>query len=459
MDTKDRVAHAVSMVRSGLARLRTADPRPVETRAVAQKALVIGGGIAGLTAALAIADHGFPVDLVEQTETLGGNLQWLGRTLAGEYVGVYLADACRRVEKHPHVTVHTQSRLVHGEGQVGAFISNIEDAAGQVTTIDHGVTILATGGQEAPTASYGHGSLGGVVTQKALEARITDGTLDAEMGSIVMILCVESREEPRNYCSRVCCGTALKHALALKKEHPDMAVTILYRDMMTTGFSESCYTEARRQGVLFIRYTPDRKPAVAASGPDEPRSLQVSVWEPLLERQLSIHADMVVLATGVVPVLPGDVAAAYAAVRDVDGFFQEAESKWRPVDSLAEGVFACGLCHSPKSIDASVASAEAAAQRSLRILNHEALPAGVITAKVRQSLCTLCLRCIDDCPYGARSVDIDAGAIAVNPAMCQGCGACAATCPNGASILEGYSKRVVMGMIDAAFAGSVTVEG
>ncbi len=451
VDAGLRVAHVVSTVRSGLARLRTADPRPVETRAVVQKALVIGGGIAGLTASLAIADHGFPVDLVEQTDALGGNLQWLSGTLAGEDVAAYLTDISRRAEKHPQITVHTQARVIHGEGQVGAFISAVEDTEGRVTTIDHGVTILATGGQEAPTGSYGHGSLDGVVTQKVLERRIAEGTLGAETGSVVMILCVGSREEPRNYCSRVCCGTALKHALALKAENPDMAITILYRDMMTTGFAESWYTEARRQGVLFIRYTPDRKPAVAPSGAGGVRRLTVAAWEPLLERQMTIAADMVVLATGVAPVLPGDVAAAYGAGRDGDGFFLEAESKWRPVDSRAEGVFACGLCHSPRSIAASVASAEAAAQRSLRILNHKALPAGVITARVRQSLCTLCLRCIDDCPYGARSLDIDAAGIAVNPAMCQGCGACAATCPNGASILDGYSKRAVLGMIDAAF--------
>jgi len=415
---------------------------------------VMGGGIAGMTAALAIADHGFQVDIIETGDTLGGNLRWVTRTLDGEDTAPLLADTCKKVENHPRITVHTQTHLVHATGQVGQFSSILEDADGQVQTLAHGVTILATGGHEAPTTSYGHGSLEGVVTQKEMEQAIAAGTLALEdAGSVVMILCVDSRQEPRNYCSRVCCTTALKHALYLKETRPDAAVTVLYRDMMTTGFAEHWYTEARRQGVLFIRYTPERKPAVAPAGAEETGSrLQVDVWEPLLGKALRIDADLVVLATGVSPDLPVDLAAAYGATRDGDGFFQEAESKWRPVDSLTEGVFAGGLCHSPRPIAESIATAEAAAQRALRILSSESLPVSRISADVRHSLCSLCLRCIDACPYGARSVDPDEERIVVNALMCQGCGACAAACPNGAAILDGYSKPLVMEMIDAAFA-------
>jgi heterodisulfide reductase subunit A len=375
------------------------------------------------------------------------------RTLDGEDTTPLLTDVCRNAENHPNVTVHTRSRLIHADGQVGRFSSTIEDVDGKVETLDHGVTILATGGTEATTTSYGYGRLDGVVTQKAFEQSIADGSLTTEtVGSVVMILCVDSREAPRNFCSRVCCGTALKHALYLKQANPDTVVTVLYRDMMTTGFAEHWYTEARRQGVLFVRYTPERKPSVSAAEPGSGhRRLQVDVWEPLLGRPMRIDADQVVLATGVSPDLPVDLAAAYGAFRDGDGFFQEAESKWRPVDSLTEGVFGCGLCHSPRSIAESIATAEAAAQRALRILSREHLPAGIVSARVSHSLCAMCLRCIDACPYGARSIAADEAVIEVNPAMCQGCGACAAACPNGASILDGFSKPFVMEMIDAAF--------
>ena len=452
-DAADAGAHVLSALRSGLAKLKHADPGTVKTRAVVPGALVMGGGIAGMTAALAIADHGFQVDLVEADETLGGNLRWISRTLDGEDTAPLLADTCKKVENHPRITIHTQTRLIHAAGQVGQFSSIVEGADGQVRTLAHGVAILATGGHEAPTTSYGHGSLDGVITQKEMEQAIAAGTLPLEdAGSVVMILCVDSRQEPRNYCSRVCCTTALKHALCLKEKRPDMAVTVVYRDMMTTGFAEHWYTEARRQGVLFIRYVPERKPSVTATATDNGnRRLQVNVWEPLLGRPLRIDADHVVLATGISPDLPADLTAAYGAFRDGDGFFQEAESKWRPVDSLTEGVFAGGLCHSPRSIAESIATAEAAAQRALRILSSESLPVSRVSADVRHSLCSQCLRCIDACPYGARSFDPDEERIVVNALMCQGCGACAAACPNGAAILEGYSKPLVMEMIDAAF--------
>ncbi|MFH1983545.1 MAG: response regulator [Pseudomonadota bacterium] len=452
-DAPATAGHVLSVLRSGLAKLKHAEPGPVETRPVTAGALVMGGGIAGMTAALAIADHGFHVDLVEAADALGGNLKWVSGTLDGEDTAPLLADSIKKVENHPRVTVHTRTRLIHAAGRVGAFSSTIEAADGRVEMLSHGVTILATGGHEAPTTAYGYGRLDGVITQKEMAQAIAEGFLATEKtGSVVMILCVESREEPRNYCSKVCCTTALKHALYLKKAWPDAPVTVVYRDMMTTGFAEHWYTEARRQGVLFIRYTPERKPTVApAAAGDAGSRLQVDVWEPLLAKRLLIEADLVVLATGVIPDLPADVAAAYGAACDGDGFFQEAESKWRPVDSLTEGVFASGLCHSPRSIAESIATAEAAAQRALRILASESLPVSRVSASVRHSLCSLCLRCIDACPYGARSVDTDEERIVVNSLMCQGCGACAAACPNGASIIDGYSKPFVMEMIDAAF--------
>jgi heterodisulfide reductase subunit A len=437
----------LSALQTGIAKLKRIEPRPVPAIPVAQQALVVGGGIAGMTAALAIADHGFQVDLVERTEQLGGNLNWLTRTLEGHSIKALLEDTCLRIERHPRIVVHLQSQVISSAGQVGNFLTTLEDWQHSVQTVAHGVTILATGGTEAVTSAYGYGTHPSIVTQQELEQGLATDKIDPEqLGSVVMIQCVDCREEPRNYCSRVCCANSLKQTLHLKKKHPALAVYILYRDMMAYGFSETYYTRAREAGAIFIQYQVDRKPRVHS----DRQNLEVAVFEPILGRSLQIQTDLVVLATGVSPVLPLDLAQTFGATLDRDGFFQEAESKWRPVDALKEGVFACGLAHSPRNIPESIATAEAAAARALRILSRDRLRSGKVVATVRHSLCSLCERCIDACPYGARELDFDNQKVLVNPVMCQGCGACAAVCPNSASVLEGFQKQQIFEVIDAA---------
>jgi heterodisulfide reductase subunit A len=447
MDKQLLLRNMLSTLQMGIAKLKWAQPEPVLSIPIIQKALVVGGGIGGMTAALAVADHGFEVDLVEQSEHLGGNLSWLQKTLEGHSTKPLLEDARAAVEKHANVCVHTQIQVITSIGEVGCFHTSIEDRDGAVQVLEHGVTILATGGREAVTSSYQYGTHPSIITQKELEQKLADGTTDpAQLNSVVMIQCVDSREEPRNYCSRVCCATALKHALLLKEKNPELSIYILYRDMMTYGFSETYYTRAREADVIFIQYQVDEKPRVQ-SGQE---CLEVAVFEPIIGQQLKIKADLVILATGVVSNLPQDLAQSFGATVDQDGFFQEAESKWRPVDSLKEGVFACGLTLSPRNVPETIATAEAAAERALRILARERLPAGKVTAQVRHSLCSLCERCIGACPYEARTIDLDHEKVLVNPVMCQGCGACAAVCPNGASVLEGFQEQQMFEMIDAA---------
>ena len=430
----------------GIAKLKRVEPGPVPTMPVIQKALVIGGGIAGMTTALTIADHGFYVDLVEQTEQLGGNLNWLQHTLEGHSIKTLLEDTCHRIERHPKINVHIQSQVISSVGQVGHFLTTFEGPQHSVKTLEHGVTVLATGGTEAATSSFGYGSHPSIITQKELEQQLAADKINPEqLGSVVMIQCVDSREEPRNYCSRVCCANSLKQALDLKEKNPELAVYIIYRDMMAYGFTEVYYTQARKAGVVFIQYQVDNKPQVHSYQ----ERLEVAVFEPILGRRLQIQADLVVLATGVVPILPHGLTQTFGATVDQDGFFQEAESKWRPVDSLNEGVFACGLAHSPRNIPEAIATAEAAAARALRILSRERLTSGKIVAKVRHSLCSLCEQCIDACPYGARWLDLDHEHVEVNPVMCQGCGSCAAVCPNSASVLEGFREEQMFEIIDA----------
>jgi heterodisulfide reductase subunit A len=431
------------------ARLQGTCRPQVEAMPVSRRALVVGGGIAGMTAALSIADCGYPVDLVETGDRLGGNLQWIGQTLDGHDLRRLLEETAARVGKHPKITIHTNTRVRGAFGEVGHFYSTLEGADGGVQTLEHAAAVLATGGGEAVTTAYGFGTHPAIFTQKGFQEALDAGRLaPAALNTVVMIQCVGSREEPRNFCSRVCCPTAIKQALALKKDNPEATVVVLYRDMMTYGFAETYFTRARREGVVFVAYRLEDKPKVAVAGPERP--VTVTVTDPVLGRPLTVDADAVVLATGIAPGLPADLAAAYGAVLDQDGFLTEAESKWRPVDSLREGIFACGLALGPRNVEESIATAAAAAQRALRILEHERLPAAHLTAVVRHSLCARCGRCIAACPYEARRLDEELDRVLVNPAMCQGCGACEAVCPNGAAVLNGLSMPQMFGMLDQA---------
>ncbi len=457
--TRDEINRSIiGELEMGIARMKAADPFPVDSIQVQQRALVVGGGIAGITAAMGIADHGFQVDLVERSNQLGGNLLWLDHTLEGQKIKTYLEENLQRLEKHPLIQVHLNSQVLTSCGEVGNFLTTIEtqeaDSSSETRqakpwSLDHGVTILATGGVEASTTSYGYGTGQAIVTQKELENIFQeDGDRSAGLKSVVMIQCVDSREEPRNYCSRICCASALKNALYLKEKDPSTSVYILYRDMMSYGFLETYYTQARQAGVIFIQYHVNQKPQVQPDG----NQAAVTVFEPILGQEITIDADLVVLATGIVPTLPGTLAESFGTSVDRDGFFQEAESKWRPMDSIKEGVFGCGLSHSPRSVAEAVSTAEAAVQRSLRVLCRKQIPAGKQVAKVRYAICSLCERCIDVCPYGARTLDADQGKILINPVMCQGCGSCASVCPNGASIVEGFLKQQMFEIIDAAVA-------
>ena len=438
-----------ALISMGLGKLKGMDPFPASSRKITQEALVVGGGIAGMSAALAVADHGFPVHLVEKEKEMGGNLRTLYRTIQGDSPQDLLKEVVSRVEKHPLISVYRKTAIVHSRGRVGRFSTILEGPDGKAETVEHGITILATGGKEAQTESFGYGKSPAVVTQHEIEKGLFEGTLDPEkLGTVVMIQCVDSREEPRNYCSRICCQSALKNALFLKEKNPAMEVYILYRDMMSYGFLESYYTEARKKGILFIQYEVHDKPQVNVEG----QGPEVLVKDPVLDRPLAIKADLLVLSTGVVPGESEDLKKFFAVETNRDGFFLEAEAKWRPVDFIRQGIFLAGMAHSPRSLTESIAMAQAAAQRGLTILNSERLEAGGIVAEVRHSLCARCEQCVEACPYGARYYEEEDDQIVVDELMCQGCGSCAAVCPNSASVLRGYRDQHVFDVIDAAVA-------
>ncbi|MEJ2639570.1 MAG: FAD-dependent oxidoreductase [Desulfosarcinaceae bacterium] len=443
-------AKALQALRGGVARLYHAEPcfgadagLPVERRA-----LVVGGGIAGLTAALTIAEMGYPVALVEKSATLGGNLSWISATIDGEATGPIRERLCHEVENHPAIDLLMETQVVSAHGQVGDFTTSLRTAEGE-HAFRHGIVVLATGGNEAPPTGHSYGDHPGVMTQREMAQDLDqEEGLAGRLDTVVFIQCVGSRNKERPYCSRVCCPTTLKQALALKQANPEMTIIVLYRDMMSPGFSEHYYTEARSVGVIFVAYEAEDPPTVAADGGKE-GALTVRAIDPVLGAPIEITADRVVLATGVTPQLPAELANAYGASCDADGFFAEADSKWRPLESLADGVFACGLALGPRDIAGSVLTARAAAQRGLRILARDRLSAAAVTATVRRALCTLCESCIPACPYGARRLSASGDAICIHPALCQGCGACATACPNGAAMLSGMSRRQMLAAVDA----------
>lgn len=446
-DGETALALARSTLGMALARVRRPGVPRQPSLPVEPRALVIGAGIAGLSAALTLADHGYAVEVIEKAEEPGGNLRWLSSTLEGEDPREVLRDVQERVEKHPHAALFLNTEVVRSRGSVGCFETVVRDREGQERTVAHAVTILATGGSERRPKAYGYGESPAVMTQKELEEKLADGSMDPKaLDSVVMIQCAGTREEPFNYCSRVCCPTAVKHALRLKEENPDVQVRIFVRDVMTPGFTETYANRARAAGVVFIRYDLNRKPKVE---PGE-KGVVLTAWEPILGRDIRMDADLVVLAGGVEPMLPQELAAAFGASVDEDGFFQEADSKWRPVDSLKEGVFACGLALSPRPVAESVASAGAAAERALRILVREEIRADRVVARVHHAFCSRCELCVDACPYGARFLDPEEQVIQVNPVMCQACGACAAVCPNSAAVLDGFDDARMLESLDAA---------
>ncbi|OGR40587.1 MAG: histidine kinase, partial [Desulfovibrionales bacterium GWA2_65_9] len=439
-----------SLLAMAAAKLLGADPSALpQATPVSPQALVVGGGLAGMTAAMGIADQGFKVVLVEEAEHLGGQAMNLRYTLEGDDPARFMEDLVEQVEKNPNIRVLKDSRVVLSRGKAGRFVTVVATGEGVAHTLHHGATILATGGHEAKVYEYGNRVHRSVLTQLELEQRLAAGSVDASgLSGVAMIQCWRSREESRNYCSRVCCQGALKNILMLKKRNPGLPVYVFYRDIMTTGFSERYYTEARRSGAIFIRYSPDSRPRVEFKD-DKP---VITAFDPVLGSEIELHTDLLVLSSGVEPNDAAEIADLFGVGLTADGFYQEAESKWRPVDFLKHGVFACGLALGPATMRETLLSAKAAAQRVVRILSEKQLSCGNVVAEVRETLCARCGRCISVCPYGARSLDLDRDKIVVDELLCQGCGSCMAACPNSATVLRGFHDEQVMAVIDAALA-------
>jgi len=435
---------AKALIAMAHAKLRKQDFHTAGVLDVTDKALVMGGGVSGITAALRIAQNGHRVDVVERDEKLGGQARHLHYTVDGMDVPPLLKGIIDEVEKNPAITLILNSEITRISGKVGNFKADIQTPEKEVVE-RYGTVIIATGAGELVPEEYLYGENKNVITQRELEKRIVEGTLDAQF--IVMIQCVGLRGEKREYCGRICCNQAIKNALRIMETYPDVQIHILYRDMITYGFTEKHLKNAREQGIDFIRFEEEGKPKISSGS----SGLDVKIIDPVLDEVVSLQADIVVLSQGLVPdnthiskifdfILP----------LDEDGFLCDADVKFRPVDVLEEGIFVCGSAHSPKNLMESLVSAQAAAGRALTVLSRRELKARGAVSEVNERWCTGCEACIAACPYHARSMAEDRKVAHVVEAICQGCGVCAAVCPSGAAKLRGYKEKQVMAMIDEA---------
>lgn len=436
-----------SLVAIALEKLRSQEPLPLLSQGVEHRSLVIGGGLAGLTAALSLAEQGFEAHLVERAADLGGNLRDIYATLERGDPQALLEGLIKKVEENPLIHLHKETEVSEASGYAGNFEAVLKDKNSMLQPIKVGAIIIATGGEQYQPTEYSYGESGGIITQRELERRLVSGELDPrQLRSVVMIQCVGSREKERPYCSRICCSQALKNSLNLKERNPEIDIFVLYRDMMSYGFKEEHYTEAREEGVIFIDYEVDHKPEVKIDG----EALQVQVVDPVLGGTLKIEPDLVVLSPAIIPNDNERLAQMLNLELTEEGFFQEAEVKFRPVDFVKEGIFLCGLAHSPRGITETIAQAQAAAQRAASLLARERLESGRVVSEVNERRCSGCELCISVCPYDARAKDEEKGVVTVIEALCQGCGACAAVCPNDAAKLRGFTDKQVFSMVDAA---------
>ncbi len=415
---------------------------------VTPSALVIGGGIAGMTAALALARHGYPVHLIEKSDCLGGNALRLHKTHRGEPVSKFLEEIIEEVNVEKRIVLHLGTTVCGVEGFVGNFKTKIKDEE-TVETIAHGVTIIATGAKEYKPTEYLYGKHPAVVTQLEMDSLMKDHDPRlAQARNVAFIQCVGSREDGHPYCSKVCCTHTVRTALEIKEMNPDMGVHVLYRDMRTYGTREDIYREAKSRGVLFFPYYTGSKPVAVPRG-DQVRLL---FRDEILDRDVALDIDLLCLATAIEPHRDHGLDKLYKVPMDADGWFLEAHQKLRPVDFATDGVFLCGMAHYPKPIEESIAQALAAVSRSLSLLSRRTILVGGIVAQIHAESCSGCLACVSVCPFGAISLNENLRAAEVNAVMCKGCGACAATCPSEAATLRGFSSRQLYAQIKTALA-------
>ncbi|MEW6387121.1 MAG: FAD-dependent oxidoreductase [Thermodesulfobacteriota bacterium] len=446
-DPAGATKRAKDQVRMAVAKVSLQQPLKEFELPITKAGLVIGGGAAGMEAALGLANQGYQVHLVEKKDVLGGHARKLLHTWTGEPVQPYLDDLIQQVENHSLIEVHLNSEVVEVQGFVGNFTSTLA-AAGRETKVSHGAAIIASGGHSYKPQEYLYGQDPRVVLSLEMDQALKEKSpLVTGARTAVFIQCVGSRIPERPYCSRVCCTHSLENALQLKEINPDMDVFILYRDMRSYALRENLFKEAREKGVIFVRFDPENRPQVEKL-PDG--RLQVRVQDPILGLPLTLHPEVLCLASAIIVKEQEKLAQMFKVPLNNEGFFLEAHMKLRPVDFATEGVYVAGLAHYPKPLDEAIAQAKAAAARAAVVLSQESIHAGGVVAQIDAAACSGCQACLGVCPFGAIDYKVQENVCEVNQALCKGCGTCAANCPSECITLLGFSHKQIYTQIDEA---------
>ncbi len=444
----EATAKAKDLVRSVVAKAALLKPLEKPLIKVTPVCLIIGGGISGMTSAIELAGQGFEVHLVERESELGGNLRRIHYLLGdSENPKKKLGDLVKAVTSNENIRVYASAEVVDVYGFVGNFRSEIRQENGERKEIEHGTIIVATGAQEYRPTEYLYGKDQRIMTQRELEEKMGENEFKGR--NVVMIQCVGARNEKHPNCARICCGQALKNALEIKRRDPEASIYVLYKDMRAYGFKEDSYREAAMKGVIFINYEDERKPTVTNNN----SLLKVSFWEPVLQTEVDIEPDTLVLSAATIPNADNKHLAEMLKVPlTKDGYFLEAHMKLRPVDFATEGIFLCGMAHSPKYIDESIAQACAAAARATTILSKRELEMEGIIANVSEDLCSGCRICENLCPYGAVEMKDKEGRFTAHviEALCKGCGACGTACPTKSITMGHFTTDEILVQVKAA---------
>jgi heterodisulfide reductase subunit A len=444
----DLTQKACSLVGMGVAGLRAMSGVEAlaagDSQVLTRRAVVVGGGAAGMRAALELARLHIVVDLVEREGELGGQWRHIRYQADGSDPEAALAELIAQIGAEERIRVHLGAELRATEGSPGQYRSVIT-VDGEEQTIEHGVVIVATGGGPAGTEEYLYGQDPRVLTQRELEQQIAEGTL-ARAETVVMIQCVGSREPGRGYCSRVCCTQAVKNALKLKEKRPEVGVYVLYREVRTYGLRERYYQAARDAGVVFVRYEVPEKPEVEAEG----QGLRVSLVEPVTGQRVTLTADLVVLSVGIEAEEGRGLAETLGVELNGDGFFEEEQAKMKPLDLGKGGIYVAGLAHSPRFVEEAIAQGQGAAMRAAAYLAPGAVGERGTSVWVNERLCSYCGLCVEACPYEGRVMNEERRVAEVDYSLCQGCGVCAMVCPNKATLQKAFEHRQLMAAIDMA---------
>jgi len=472
---------AKDVVRMAVARASQLQPQEETEIDIKGSSLVIGAGMAGLTAALSLAKQGFKVYLVEKEPELGGNLRRLHRLYPTmQDASEVLNPTVEAVRAHKNIQIMTSTTITDVKGYVGNF-QVTASKNGEKAEFDVGTMIVACGAlnYEPPEGLYQYGVYPQIVTQFEMDQLLNKGAVK-QPERVIMIQCVGSRkgeirayeleafamsdtsrilrkilkarkEEGWPYCSRICCMNAIKNAILIKEQSPETDVVILHSDLRIYKEYEDIYSRARDLQVKFIKFIEEAGPEIAQT---EDNRLLVSVYDMLAGREVKLVGDWVVLST---PLIPHKDSVLLARTLKIplspEGFLMEAHLKLRPVDTQMDGIFLAGAATGPKDVPESIVSAKAAVARAATLMANKKMRAEAITSSVNPDLCRGCGRCEEVCEFKAIELVEVAPKVVnakVNEISCKGCGTCSVTCPTGAITMKHFTERQVNAMVEAA---------